>query len=310
LVRADYLFGDRSGTEYHPFNHLAASLDPNQIDDPGELANTGQLARLRKFDEADRQRNEIKLLTQLTPRDDFDISFNGGWARYDYTNSDYGVHGDERWNAGTEIGYQPVEWLSVSAWYSFEHVNLSQKSRWRPVNSTDGLVVDFQGNNWDSESTDLIHTLGVSLDFVLVPDKLDLGFRYTFERGDGQTKANGAAGCLAGATTANPTGACLPAAGGSADGGAAADYPDIEDRLQLFSTTLSYHLSEHFTIEGTYAFEKLSLSDYRVDGLNPFMPNSNVNGSGVVSPSLDMFLGDRVGDYAAHIFALSAVYRF
>jgi hypothetical protein len=58
------------------------------------------------------------------------------------------------------------------------------------------------------------------------------------------------------------------------------------------------------------AFEKLSLKDYRVDGLNPFMPGSNVNGSGVVSPSLDVFLGDRIGDYAAHIFALSAVYHW
>jgi hypothetical protein len=59
-----------------------------------------------------------------------------------------------------------------------------------------------------------------------------------------------------------------------------------------------------------YAFEKLSLSDYRVDGLDPYMPGSNVNGSGVVSPSLDVFLGDRWGDYKAHIFALSAIYRF
>jgi hypothetical protein len=58
------------------------------------------------------------------------------------------------------------------------------------------------------------------------------------------------------------------------------------------------------------AFEKLSLKDYRVDGLNPFMPDSNVNGSGVLSPSLDVFLGDRIGDYAAHIFALSAVYHW
>jgi hypothetical protein len=47
-----------------------------------------------------------------------------------------------------------------------------------------------------------------------------------------------------------------------------------------------------------------------VDGLNPYMPDSNVNGGGVISPSLDVFLGDRIGDYAAHIFALSATYRF
>jgi len=302
LVRADYLFGERNGTEYRPYDHLAATLDPGQLDDP-DFASIGQLAQLRKFDEADRTRNEIRLLTQLTPREDLDLGFSGGWALYDYPNSDFGVTKDQRWNLGTELGYQPVEWVSMSAWYSFEHMRLNQKSRWRPVSS--GVVTDDPVNDWSSESTDLVHTLGASLDFVIVPEKLDLSFRYTFERGNGETHSKGAAGCV----PAPVTGVCLPA-GTAADGGNAVNYPDIEDRLQIFATTLSYHVSEHFTLEGMYAFEKLSLQDYRVDGLNPFMPGSNVNGSGVVSPSLDVFLGDRIGDYSAHIFALSADYRF
>ncbi len=307
LVRADYLFGDRTGTQYNPYDHLAATLDPGQLDDP-DFASIGQLAQLRKFDEADRTRNEIKLLTQLMPREDLDLSFSGGWAQYDYPDSDFGATDDERWNLGTELGYQPLEWLSMSAWYSFERMKLNQKSRWRPVSG--GVVTDDPVNDWSSESIDLIHTLGASLDFVIVPDKVDLSFSYTFERGNGETHSNGAAGCLAPSTVPNPTGACLPTAGGAADGGNAVDYPDIEDRLQIFATTLSYHVSEDFTLEGMYAFQKLALQDYRVDGLNPYMPDSNVNGSGVVSPSLDMFLGDQVGGYDAHIFALSAVYKF
>jgi MtrB/PioB family decaheme-associated outer membrane protein len=302
IVRADYLLGFRNGSEYKPFDYIAATLDPGQLDDP-DFAAIGQLAELRKFDEADRDRHEIKLLTQITPRDDFDLGFSGGWGYYDYPDSAFGVTDNERWNVGTEIGYQPVEWFSASAWYSFEHSELSQKSRWRPVSG--GVVTDDPANNWWSESIDIVHTLGATLDFVLIPEKLDLSFTYTFERGDGQTKANGAAGCV----PAPVTGVCLPA-GTVADGGDAVDYPDIEDRLQIFATTLRYHVSENVTLEGMYAFEKLSLQDFRVDGQNPYMPNSNVNGSGVVSPSLDVFLGDRIGDYAAHIFAISAVYRW
>ena len=98
--------------------------------------------------------------------------------------------------------------------------------------------------------------------------------------------------------------------GGAFDGGNAPNYPDIEDRLQVFTTVLRYHWTENLTLEGMYAFEKLSLSDFRVDGLDPFMAESNVNGGGVVSTSLDVFLGNRLGDYKAHIFALSAIYRF
>lgn len=302
IVRADYLLGFRNGSEYKPFDYLAATLDPGQLDDP-DFASIGQLAQLRKFDEADRDRHEVKLLTQLTPREDLDFGFSGGWGYYTYPDSDFGVRDSQRWNLGTEVGYQPVEWFSMSAWYSFEHSTLSQKSRWRPVSG--GVVTDDPVNNWDSDSTDIVHTLGVNLDFVLVPEKLDLSFLYTFEHGDGKTEANSAAGCV----PAPVTGVCLPA-GTAADGGATVDYPSIEDRLQIFATTLRYHIDENFSIEGTYAFQKLSMQDYRVDGLNPFMPNSNVNGSGVISPSVDVFLGDRIGDYAAHIFALSASYRF
>jgi MtrB/PioB family decaheme-associated outer membrane protein len=303
LIRADYLLGIRNGSEYKPFDYVAATLDPGQIDDP-DFENTAQLAQFRKFDQADRDRHEVKLLTQLVPRDDFDVSFSGGFSDFDYPDSHYGVRGDQRWNVGADFGYQPVEWLSISAWYSFEHWKLQQKNRWRPVSG--GVVTDDPVNDWRSESEDRFHTLGVNLDFVLVPEKLDLGFQYTFERGDGQTHSNGPLGCVPAPTT----GACLPAPGGAADGGNAVNYPDIEDRLHLFIATLRYHWTEQLTLEGMYAFESFSLQDYRIDGLDPFMPASNVNGSGVVSPSLDVFLGDRIGDYDAHIFGVSATYRF
>jgi MtrB/PioB family decaheme-associated outer membrane protein len=307
LLRADYLLGVRKGSEYNSYDFLAATLDPAEVDD---AIITGQLAQLRKFDEADRTRNEIKLLTQLMPREDLDLTFSGGWAHYDYPHSNYGVSDDKRWNLGTEVGYSPVEWLSMSAWYSFEHLSLQQKSRWRPVTGA-ATVTNDPVNDWNSESTDLVHTLGVNLDFVIVPEKLDLSFAYTFERGNGQTHANGADGCVPAPATA----VCVPlgAPGGAYDGGNGVNYPDIEDRLQIFATTLRYHWNEHLTIEGMYAFEKLSLSDYRVDGLNPYMPDSPVNGGGFIpdpSTSLDVFLGDRWGDYKAHIFALSAIYRF
>jgi hypothetical protein len=301
LVRADYLLGVRKGTEYQPWDFLEATLDPAEVD--GAIP-TGQLAELRKFDEADRTRNEVRLLTQLIPRDDLDLTFSAGWAHYDYPHSNYGVSDDKRWNAGTELGWQPLEWLSLSAWYNFEHLSVQQKSRWRPVAGAD-TVTDDPVNDWNSESTDLVHTLGVNLDFVIVPEKLDLSFLYTFERGNGQTHAKGAAGC----NGSPPGDLCIPA-GPDADGGAAPNFPDIEDRLQLFAAILRYHVGENVTLEGMYAFEKLSLQNFRFDGLDPFEPGSNVNGSGVVSPSLDVFLGDRFGDYDAHIFALSAVYRF
>jgi hypothetical protein len=291
----------RDGTGYHSWNYLEATLEPSEV---AAETTTGQLAQLRKFDEADRTRHEVKGLAQLIPRDDLDVSFTGAWSQNDYPHSSYGLRGDERWNVGTELGYQPFERLSLSAWYSFEHIEQNQRSRWRPVSGV--TVTDDPVNDWTSDSIDEIHAVGASIDLVIVPDRFDVNLSYTLERGTGQTHSDEAAGCLAAPVTLP----CLPALGGTADGGNATDAPDLEDHLQILATTFHFQLSEHFSFEAMYAWQKLSLQDFHVDGLTPYMPLSNVNGSGVVSPSLDVFLGERLGDYNAHVVTFGATYEF
>jgi hypothetical protein len=69
-------------------------------------------------------------------------------------------------------------------------------------------------------------------------------------------------------------------------------------------------VNESLTLRGGYRFERFDLTDFRIDDLDPFEEFSNVSGSGVVSPSRDVFLGQRIDDYEAHIFVLSMIYRF
>jgi len=302
VLRADYLLGFRDGSQYKPYDfYYATFVDPQ---DAADAVTTGQLAQLRKFDEANRNRHEIKALAQLIPRNDLDVSFSAGWTQYDYPDSSFGVRDDARWNIGSELTYAPIESLSISLWYDYEHSDLHQRSRWRPVGGV--TVVDDPANNWDSSSGDQIHALGANLDFAIVKDKLDFSLDYTYENGNGATRSSAAPGCV----NAGVNPACLPTPGGGADGGAAVDFPDIEDALQMLDATLSFHQSEHLTFEARYSWQKLHLQDYRIDGLNPYMPDSNVNGSGVISPSTDVFLGEQIPDYNAHIIAFTAIYNF
>lgn len=67
-------------------------------------------------------------------------------------------------------------------------------------------------------------------------------------------------------------------------------------------------LREDLSLRSSYRFEAFEYDSFATEALQPFMPGSNVNGSGVVSPSTDLFLGDRLGDYRAHIFQLSLVW--
>jgi hypothetical protein len=257
---------------------------------------------MRKFDLADRTWNGVDLLAQLAPCEDLSLTLTGGLGAADYDETDYGLESDERYSLGSEIAWQPLERLGVSTWYSFENIRYEQMSRWRPV-SGDNPPLDSPLNDWSSLSKDQIHDFGLDLDLVLLPERLDASFGYGLQHAVGKTRASGRAGCV-------PTsGACIPL-GTQADGGDAVNYPDLQDVMQTLHVSLSYHVNERFTVKASWVYEKYDLDDFTSEDLDPFEPTSNVNGSGVVSPSRDVFLGDQVGDYDAHLLALSLIYRF
>lgn len=289
LLRAGYRFAIRRGTDYNTFAHLAHTIVDEA--DFSTSVTTGQSTLLRKFDEADRIRNQVDLLAQLSPREDVTLTFTGGYGLTDYDNTSRGLTEDERWSVGTDIGYRPLSWLALSTWYTFENIRFKQESRWRPVVA--GVAVDSSLNDWSSTSQDQIHTAGVGAEMVLIPDRLDASLSYVLEIAKAKTRAAGVPG-----TTAAP------------DGGNAVDWPDIKDTFQTFIAALRYHLQKNLTVKAEYRFEHFNLSNFKTDGLDPFMANSNVNAAGTVSPSLDVFLGDRVDDYVAHVIALSLIYRF
>jgi MtrB/PioB family decaheme-associated outer membrane protein len=300
-LRASYEFGVRRGNGYDQFAYFEESLDPAALT-PDELS-TLEFPELRKFDEADRISNRVDLLAQFTPRDDLAFTLTGSLATADYDNTDFGLESDESYSVGGDTAWQVLEWLGVSTWYTFENIRYEQSSRWRNVSG--GVAIDDPVNNWWSLSKDQIHNLGFDLDLVLVPDRLDATLGYGIQHAVGKTNSSGAAGCFPGP----PPAACIPA-GTVADGGNAVNWPHLEDVLQNVHASLRYHVNEKLTVKGAYVFEKFDLTDFKTDDLDPFEPDSNVNGSGVVSPSRDVFLGARIEDYKAHVFALSLIYRF
>lgn len=292
LLRAGYQFGTRRGTDYNTFAHLEHAV-LEELDTAARLQ--AQSVLLRKFDEANRVRHQVDLLAQVSPREDVTLSFTGGYGQTNYDDSILGLTDDERWSVGTDIGYRPLEWLGLSAWYTFENIEFKQQSRWRPRTFLPPIVVtDDPVNDWESTSEDQVHTAGAGADILLIPERLDASLSYIVEIAKAKTRAFGAPGTTSAA----------------ADGGNAVDWPDIKDTLQTFIGALRYHILKNLTVKAEYRFEHFNLANFKTDGLEPFMASSNVNGSGTVSPSTDVFLGDRVDDYVAHVIALSLIYRF
>jgi MtrB/PioB family decaheme-associated outer membrane protein len=297
LLRTGYRFGVRQGTGYNTFAHLAHAVEPDEL---AGATPQSQSILLRKFDEANRKLHQADLTAQLTPQESWSLTLTGGYGLADYDDTTLGLKDQESWSAGTDVTYRPLSWLALSTFYTFEHIRSEQTSRWRPRTFTaTPFVQDDPRNDWASTSTDLVHTAGVSTDVVIIPNRLDATIAYVFEDAKAKTRAAGAPGFINASGTSTPP-----------DGGNAVDWPDIEDTFQRLIASLRYHIQKNFTVKAEYRFEHFNLANFKTDGLEPFMPNSNVNGSGSVSPSLDVFLGDQIDDYSAHIVALSLLYRF
>jgi MtrB/PioB family decaheme-associated outer membrane protein len=299
VLRTSYEFGIRRGSDYRTFAHLERTVLPEEIE---ELWPQSQFRELRKFDQADRVRHEANALIQLTPGDDLTLAFTGNLVDIDYDNTVFGLRGEHRWSVGADAEYTPTARVNLFAHYTYENIESKQRSRWRPRRFflPAMTVVDNPLNDWSSTSEDRIHTLGGGAQINLIEDRLELDVSYELQSATAYTRAGGPAGFVP---------SVLPTTSG--DGGFAQDFPVIRDRLQILEATLSYHVKKDvFTLKGLYGFERLDLTNFKVDNLQPFMPDSNVDGSGVVIGSSDIFLGDDVDDYHAHILALTAIYHF
>jgi MtrB/PioB family decaheme-associated outer membrane protein len=225
---------------------------------------------LRDFDLERRLLHQVDLLARILPREDLAVAFSGALYAASYPDAEFGVQDDRSWSVGTDASWTPLDWLALSFSYTFDHDRLAQDARNRPS------LPDDPSNDFDSRTTNLAHDVGVESELTLIPDRLSGSVGYRFQRGRDETDSQGAQG-------------------------AAVDYPTVRDRLHVAHAELRYRVSEPLELRARYAFEDWSHDDFRYDGLRPSSP--------AISPN-DVFLGDEVADYQAHIVSLSAIFRF
>jgi hypothetical protein len=135
-------------------------------------------------------------------------------------------------------------------------------------------------NIWRSNAVDHGHNVGVDSNIVIVPELLDAKIAYLFQRGEADTDARPN-------NPNNPGAANNPI-----------DFPDIDDSLHILTTTLTWHAIDDLDLIGAYRFEDFSHDNFRTDPLGTNFGDSNV------------YLGNRVDDYTAHVFTISARYTF
>jgi hypothetical protein len=250
---------------------------------PDEEAQS-QSVLLRKFDEADRDRQRVDLLLAFTPTDKISFATTFGWRYDDYPDSPLGLQKAEIFSVGFDVGWTPVDWLAVTAGYVYERIDQEMRSRNREVSGS--TTLDFPDFDWVSKNVDTINTFHIGAKATLIRDKLDALLNVAYSRAKGEVDDS------------NPV---RPTSGNSTQRANATvrAFPDLEDSLLQVEASLRYYFTKNWRLGLSYIFERYDQTDFRTDGLNPFVPGST-----------SIWLGNDPNDYTAHIVVMSVAYRF
>ena len=284
---AAYRFEDRVGDRYRTLAFFASKLDEADFT---ALRSSGiaELPGLRKFDQADRRLHRFDLRARLAPRDRLDLVVDGGVQQVAWVDSDYGLTDQRAWHVGLDGFHQLHPRVGLGVWYRFEQVEYDQTSRWRSRPFVPPIVlVDDRRNDWQSRNESRFHSLGANVVVVAIVDRLELELGYQLHRGVEEMGSGAIRGFVG-------TGGV----GVGADQGVGFDYPDVEEMLHVATATATLRVDEALKLVARYRFEAFEIRDYRTDDLGPYRGGS------------DVYLGNVVEDYDAHVLVLSAVLDF
>ena len=287
LVRATYQPSLRRGNFYNTNNYFKY----NQNQPPGFSGSGAENYELRKFNEADRNRQMINLMVQITPIDSLSFSPTAGYKYDDYIASgmfhngvtpnqvQQGLQQVVSWSAGMDINWTPSDRFSFATGYV--HESIFQKQRSSVRNPLDPSL------DWISDNTDTVDTFHGSIKATIVPERLDFLFNGSYSYAIGRVSQY----------SPNATGSAVYNANQPND--IAMRWPAFEDTYARLEGALQYHLSKALTAKLFYAYESFTKHNWQTDTLTPFLP-------GVPA----VFLGQDWKNYWVQIVGVTLKYKF
>jgi hypothetical protein len=141
--RTSYSYRIREGEHYD-------ELAPFTVLEPGVVR--GPLTPpIRKYDEADNRRHNVRVLSQLYVREDTDLTLSGNAHITDWQDH-FGLVSDDGFDVGIDASYRPIERVELSLYYTYDWIELHQRSA-----SSSGTL------EWQSRHEDVGHTAGIDV---------------------------------------------------------------------------------------------------------------------------------------------------
>jgi MtrB/PioB family decaheme-associated outer membrane protein len=223
-----------------------------------------QLPLLRKYDEADRDRDNAQLIATVYPTEQLTVAGSIIYEKNDYDNSAFGLTKDKRQIYSIDADYDLSKRVSLSAYYSHERYEDNQRARqWRP---TAGCIIDGDGtsdectdpysavpgvdspSNWEAEHDDRTNTFGAGIKVAVLPERLDLKVNYLYSKTNGRIDFQSAVGANNDVDSNN----FVPISFDNVD--------DIE--RQLLKLKAIYSFARNVSVTLGYMWEKFDVDDF------------------------------------------------
>lgn len=242
----------------------------------GAYETDSEFSLLRRFDEADRDKQDTTLMLQFTPESKFDASLVLRNLNNNYPESAFGLLRENLRDLSFDWSYQADSRTDLYGGLSFNRSGLDQQSRYRQTNPAD---------DWYSRQRDESQALWLVLSHVLQPDKLTLDFSLDYNIDKSSTKAKGAPG---GNASGNPT-----------------NWPTDRFRHLTPELTVNYQARATQVWRFSYRYDSFNERDFQYD-----MMMRHYLGDLDPANSTSVYLGARAPSFLAHVFTIELKQRF
>jgi MtrB/PioB family decaheme-associated outer membrane protein len=246
--------------------------------------NATALPQFRKFDQADRTRDRLDVLLQITPIDTLTLSGSFFGQDDNYFNSAYGLQEAQAFGWSADVSWAPVQRVILYAGYGHDEYQSQEQSCHigvappTPCNPLDTYFIDPR---------DILDTVRAGVNYVLIPQRLDLDVGFSWSYGRSKYAVAGVPG---GAAAGQP-----------------APVEDVTNELYLVHVVTRLFLTPNWTLKVGYQYERYNEHDFTTDGIQPALAAFPVLAA---ADARTITLGAQHPPYDAHIFAFSIGYRF
>ncbi len=283
-VRNSYTRSERKAKTYNP--DAVEETYPE-----GEVVINPHLEELRRFDQADRDRDKFVSQASVQVLEKVDLALGAQIQLDDYPKSSYGVKEARSTALSVGVNFYPVSRFSFYGDYTREFLFTDMQSRLRNV-VIDTIIgidtirtgTDSVENDWGTKVKDLTDVFSLGFLVDVIPQKLSWQANYTYSYSWGRND-----------NYFTP---------GGAPAGNAAPWPITKNELQFANSFIRYKISENVSVWGEYRFEKYFIKDFAIDDIGA--QELGVNNQGIRS----VFLAATQPDYEGHLFGLKLSYQF